>query len=109
MYNKTAHAFCQEFYTLVKSIEVAVRLQGEARYVRIDSFKNEHTGKYSTSAYLSESVTLQPTYPQTNGKFDQPPQEFKVWVDYDLPWVDANTEDDALRQALGFLGERVSK
>ena len=52
---------------------------------------------------MQESVTVQPTYPQTGNSYDRPPENFRVWVDYQLPWVHRDTADEALSQALGFL------
>ncbi len=107
MYNKQQHGFCSEFYILEKTIEVVVRIKGEDERVKIDALKDE-MGKYSTKSYIEEHVTLQPTYPQTHGTFDKAPRDYRIWLDYDLPWTHRNTADDALNQALWFLKERCS-
>ena len=108
MYDKSLHSFCSEFYTIEKSIEVVVTIQGESERIRIDLLRDEETGIYSTSAYIETHFTLQPTYPKTNESFDRKPEDFRVWADYDLPWVHQDSADVALRQALGFLKERCS-
>ncbi len=109
MYDKAVHSFCSEFYTVAKSIEVVVKLRGGPSRIRIDALRSEIEGRFSTKAYIEESLTLQPTYPQTSGSFQRKPEEFRVWVDYDLPWVDSDSADGALRRAVGFLAERVTK
>jgi hypothetical protein len=67
---------------------------------------SEAKDPYSVRAYIEEHVTLQPTYPQRNGEFSERPQDHRVWVDYELPWVRRETADDALRHAMVFLAER---
>ena len=111
MYDTERHAFCSEFYTVEKSIEVVVRIGGESRTVRIDALRDRKRdgkeGAFSTSAYIQENVTLQPTYPQTDNNFDKKPENFRVWVQIYLPNILlANSADSALGQALGFLRER---
>ena len=108
MYDKNLHSFCSEFYTIERSIEVVVTIQEESKRIRIDLLRNEQTGIYSTKAYIERHFTMQPTYPQTNGSFGSQPEDVRVWADYDLPWIHQDSADVALRQALGFLGERCS-
>ena len=108
MYNSQQHGFCSEFYTVEKSIEVVVTIRGEDETIRIDALKDELIGRYKTKAYREEHVTLQPTYPQTQGAFDRQPQDYRVWVDYALPWTDRESADGALNQALDFLSDRCS-
>ena len=108
MCDKKTHTFCSEFYTVEKSIEVVVTIQGQGTRIRIDSLRDGETGNYSTRAYIAMHLTLQPTYPQTSGSFDSNPRDFRIWVDYDLPWTHRDSADAALGQALGFLGERCS-
>ena len=108
MYDRKMHAFCSEFYTIEKSIEVVVTIQGQSERIRIDSLQEENTGNYSTKAYIERGLTLQQTYPQTRGSFDRDPENFRVWVDYDLPWTHQDSADAALGQAVGFLKERCS-
>ncbi len=107
MFDKELHGFCSEFYIVEKSIEVVVSRNGEETTVKIDALRNEQSGKYSIGAYMQEHVTLQPTYPQKNGSFEKTPDDFIAWVSWiDFPWVQAESADGALRQALGFLRER---
>ena len=94
---------CEEFYVVEKTIDVVVNFAGESETIRIEALKSLPHGKYSTRAYISTHVTVQPTYPQTGGKFDQKPKDERVWIDYSLPWVDRESADAALNQALGFL------
>jgi len=110
MYNASNHGFCQEFYTVEKTIEVVVMLKGqkEPTTIRIDAVRDEKTGKYCSHAYTEESLTVQPTYPQTGSSFIRKPENFTIWVDYDLPWTDRDSADGALDQALDFLRQRVS-
>jgi len=109
MLNRKSYPFCNEFYTVEKSIEVVVTIQGESCSIRIDALFNLDGSKYSTRAYILEDVTAQPTYPQTNNVFSRKPESMRVWIKYDLPWTDRASADDALAQALGFLGERCDK
>lgn len=109
MYDKQRHGFCSEFYTVEKTIEMVITIAGESERIRIDPLKEGGTGKYSTKAYCEEHITAQPTYSQSGGSFDRAPQDYRVWVDYDLPWTDRDSADAALNQALGFLKERCSE
>lgn len=106
MFDTERHGFCSEFYTIEKSIEVVVNIQGQDTQIKIDALKDGRSGKFSTKAYIEEHVTLQPTYPQTRGSYDREAEDFRVWVSYNLPWTDRDTADAALDQALGFLRER---
>ncbi|WP_040551577.1 hypothetical protein [Rheinheimera nanhaiensis] len=108
MFNNQKHGFCSEFYTVKKTIEVVVPIQGADERIRIDALEDGQTGKFSTKAYIEESLTIQPTYPQSNGAFSRKPQDYRIWVDYNLPWTNRDTVDDALNQALGFLKEKCS-
>ena len=44
MYDKKTHTFCSEFYTVEKSIEVVVTIQGQGKRIRIDSLRDGETG-----------------------------------------------------------------
>lgn len=109
MYDPNRHSFCSEFYTIAKSIEVVVSIQGKNETIRIEALQDAIRGTYCTASYIKTDVTLQPTYPQTNGSFDRHPEDFRIWVRYDLPWTDRGSADEALEQALGFLRERCSR
>ena len=93
MYDRTTHNFCSEFYTIEKSIEVVVTIQGQEEQIRIDALRQGKTGNYSTKAYIERNLTLQPTYPKTNELFESAPGDFRVWVNYDLPWTNRNSAD----------------
>jgi len=108
MYHKEKHGFCSEFYIVEKTIEVVVTISGKTETIRIDALKEGSTGKYITRAYREAHLSLQPTYPESGGTLDRAPQDYRVWVHYDLPWTDRDTADKALDQALGFLKERCS-
>jgi hypothetical protein len=107
MLNPQSYAFCREFYIVEKTIEVVVSIGGELNRIRIDALHGPGaTIAYSTKAYIEEDITVQPTWPQSNGQFAQPPKSVSVWIDYDLPWTDRSSADDAIAQALGFLRQR---
>lgn len=109
MFNSAQHGFCSEFYTVEESIEVVVQIQNDTFRIKIEALKDERTGNYSTKAYQEEHVTLQPTYPQSGGgSYSRQPEDFRIWVDYDLPWVDTKSADAALKRALLFLKENCS-
>ncbi len=103
MYDSNKHAFCSEFYSVAKSIEVVAKIQDQSRRIRIEALHDERDGKYSTKAYIEVDVQLHPTS-QSNGKFVE---NFSIWAAYDLPWTHTNSVELALGQALGLLRERV--
>lgn len=100
MFDDERHAFCAEFYTVEKSIEVVVLIRDEAKTVQIDALRDERAGTYSTRSSVLEHVTLQFS--------DREPESRRVWVSYDLPWTNRDSADAALGQALMFLRERCS-
>jgi len=100
---------CSEAYIVEKTVEVVAKIGGEMQTIRIEALHDLRDGYYSTRAYRQEHVTLQPTYPRTGGKYDRSPEEFRVWVRYDLPWTHHDEAEGALSQALRFLGERCDK
>jgi len=112
MLESAHYAFCSEFYIVEKSIEVVVEIGGESHRIRIDALRasdsTDSSVRYSTTAYIEEDITVQPTYPQTGEKYDRKPESVQVWIGYDLPWTARSSADDALAQALGFLKERCS-
>lgn len=104
MIKPSAYGSCGEFYEIAKTVEFVKSYGGEDRYFRINALLNPGTGRYSTSAYIRESVTLQPKFPQTNGKFDRRPEEMQVWAVFsNIGWTDRGTAEEAIEQALGFL------
>lgn len=108
MINEFVLEKCYEAYEIEKTIEVVVKLKGsgETRRVRIEALRDLRDNKYSTTAYIRENITVQPTYPQSNGNFDSKQEEMEIWIDYDLPWTDGKSADAVLTRALGFLRER---
>jgi hypothetical protein len=79
------------------------------RRIRIDVLHGlKPPNVFRIAAYIEESITAQPTYPQTEERFDREPESMRVWTSYHLPWVERDSADGALAQALGFLSERVS-
>jgi hypothetical protein len=105
MLDPSLYPFCSEFYVVEKSIEVVVTLKstGTAEEIRIDALSGTNPNvPYNTHAYIKKEITVQPKYPETSAN----PESIRVWVDYDLPWTNRNSADDALAQALGFLRDR---
>jgi len=96
-------------YIVEKTVDVEAEIRGESQMIRIEALRHFRDGHYSTRAYRQEHVTLQPTYPQSGGKNDRLPEDYRIWVDYDLPWTHHEDADSALSQALGFLSERCDK
>jgi len=105
----TSYEACSEAYIIEKSVEVVAEIGGKEQTLRIEALRDLRDGHYCTRAYRQEHVTLQPTYPKTFEKYDRSPEEFRIWVDYDLPWTHREDADGALSQALGFLSERCNK
>ncbi|MEO5690102.1 MAG: hypothetical protein ABIR54_22305 [Burkholderiaceae bacterium] len=104
MINPSSYSACSEFYEVAKSVEFVRPYGGEDRRFRIDALLNLADGSFSTSAYLEESVTLQPSFPQSNGAFDRKPEAFRVWVAFsNIGWTNRTSADDAINQALGML------
>lgn len=72
---------------------------------RIEALHDPQTGRFCTRVYYHEHFYLQPSYPVINGTFTKNPADFQVLVP--LPndaWTDRNTADEAITQALSFLG-----
>ncbi|MFT8246765.1 hypothetical protein [Roseomonas sp. BN140053] len=110
MLDPSAYDFCSEFYTVEKVIEVVVNIGGQARQIRIEALHGpSSTARYSTRAYIKEYLTVQPTYPQNSEGFVKKPESVSMWIAYDLPWTARSSADEALAQALGFLGECCRK
>jgi len=105
MLEASKHDFCSEFYLIEKSVEVVVHIHGESETLRIEALRDLRDGHYCTRSFIQEHLTIQSTYPQSNGNFGRKPEEFRVWVSYDLPWIDRDSADGAIEQALGFLSE----
>jgi hypothetical protein len=100
MIDAANYGFCEQFYTVEKSLEVLVSLGGEQRSVRIEA-RRGRDGSYSTKAYIKEELIVQPAFPQTSEQL-----RLSVWIGYSLPWTNRDSADKALHQALMFLEER---
>jgi len=110
MFDKDLDGFCSEFYVVERTIEVVVEVGGEARRIRIEALRHEHEPRvvYSTQALVLEHITVQPTYPQSEGSYDRLPERMRVWVDYDLPYTRADSAEGVLRRGLSFLCEQCA-
>ena len=108
MINDSVLEKCTEAYEIEKTIDVVVKLKSshETKHVRIEALRDLSDNKYSTTAYVRENITVQPTYPQSKGNFDRKHSEMEIWIDYDLPCTDGDSADAVLTRALGFLRER---
>lgn len=96
---------CSEFYEVVKTVEFVMPYGEEDTQFRIEALHDLQTGRFSTRVYYYEHFHLQPSYPVMNGKFTQKPSDFRVWVPLpNVAWTDRDTADEAITQALGFLG-----
>ena len=62
MYDTNTHSFCSEFYTIEKSIEVVVTIQGQNKQIRIDALRNEknrrllYSGVYRNTPYSATNL-----------------------------------------------------
>ena len=99
---------CKKFYVIEKTVEAAVDIAGEPEIIRIEALQSLPDRMYSARSFKQMPVTIQPTYPQTHGKFDHKPQDVRIWVDFDLPSANGQNADDVLNLALSFLRERCS-
>ncbi|OZT74155.1 hypothetical protein CE457_09170 [Vreelandella boliviensis LC1] len=78
---------------------------GEDTQFRIEVLHDLQSSRFSTSVYYKDYFHLQPSYPVVNGKFSKKPTDFQVWVPFpNAAWTDRDTADEAITQALGFLG-----
>ena len=109
MLDEKNYEFCDEFYLVEKTVEVVLDIAGQSQSIRIEAKVALPSGIYSTSAYRQEHISAQPTYPQSNGKFDRTPTDMSIWVPYDLPWTSGSSADEVLRRALSFLRERSDR
>jgi hypothetical protein len=98
-----------EAYIIEKTVMVVEYSEDDNLTVKIEALYNVHSNRYEIRSYKKDTFTLQPSYPWTDGKYDRKPGEYEVWVRYDLPSVDADDADGAIRQALLFLSQRLNK
>lgn len=105
MINPISYSACSEFYEVVKSVEFVKEFGGIDRMFRIDALYQPETGVYSTRVYIEESVTLQPAYPNQNGKRTSVCEDYRIWVVLgNAGSTNRDTAEAAIQQALGFLG-----
>jgi hypothetical protein len=104
MINPMSYSTCSEFYEVSLSVQFVRTYAGVDRSFRLEALRNPQTGKYSTSAYIRENVTLQPTYPATNGKFGSAPTSYSIWAQFtNIGWTNRDSAEAAIEQAMGFL------
>ena len=78
---------------------------GEDTQFRIEALQDLRAGNFQTKVYYQEHFRLQPSLPIINGNFTKNPTDFRVWVPFpNAPWTNRDTADEAITQALGFLG-----
>lgn len=107
MIQSTAYSKCSEFYEVAKIVEFVMPHAGEDTQFRIEVLHDLQSGRFSTSVYYKEHFHLQPSYPVVNGNFSKQTADFQVWVPFpNAAWIDRDTADEAITQALGFLGAR---
>ena len=96
---------CYEFYVVEKTIHVVVTLAaGGDATIRIDALRDMRSGEYSTTAYIERRFKL------TLGDGEvADDSEFAAWVDFELPWTNRATADDALNQALSWLSQKCKQ
>ena len=99
--------FVSEYYEVEKTVVIVAEIAGETQTIRLEAVKFFRGGqiRYDVRAWAEESVILQPEYPQTGGSFDKDPDGMRVWVAYSIPWIDRDTADEALAQAISFIGD----
>lgn len=104
MINPSSYSTCSEFYEVAMSVQFVRPYGGKDRRFRINALHDPQTGKYSTSAYIKEDVTLQPSFPVVNGKFESTPKSYSLWVAFtNIGWTHQDSAEAAIEQALGFL------
>lgn len=105
MIQSSVYINCSEFYEVAKIVEFVMPYGGEDTQFRIEVLHNLQSSRFNTSVYYKEHFHLQPSYPVVNGKFSNKPTDFQVWVPFpNAAWTDRATADEAITQALGFLG-----
>lgn len=97
--------FCSESYSIEKTIEVVVK----GRTIRIEVLRQLRGERIcSTRAYIEEDVYIQPCFAE-EGTTEPRPKRTRIWTEYDLPWTERTTPDEALIQALIFLEDQFRK
>lgn len=105
MIQPAAYTKFSEFYEVVKTVEFVMFYGGVETPIRIEALHDLRTGRFSTRVYYLEHFHLQPSYPVNNRKFARNPEDLQVWVPFpSAAWTDRDTADEAITQALGFIG-----
>jgi len=104
---KRFNAF-NEAYEVVKTVEVVGYDRNIYRIEVLKCYSNPNV-PFKVDYLTMDDATIQPTYPQKEGKFERQPESIRVWKRSGEPWVAAPTAEDALRQALSFLAERARR
>lgn len=106
MINPSSYNTFNEFYEVAKTVQFVKSYGGEDRTFKIEALFDPKSGSYSTSAYIQEYVTLQPSYPVVNGIYTSKPTDYSVWVKFgNIGWTDRESAESAIEQALGFLSK----
>ena len=95
---ETAKAFCEEFYSVEKVIEVWPQSPDAPAVIRLEALVGHHgdTPTYCVRAF----ERWEPPHPPGRMIGD-------AWVEYEIPDIlTADSVETALRQALGSLWER---
>lgn len=105
MIQPSAYKNCSEFYEVAKTVEFVMPYGGKDTQFRIEALHDLQSGRYSTRVLYQVDFHLQPSYPVVSGKFTSKSGDFPLWVPVpNAAWTDRDTADDAITQALGFLG-----
>ena len=102
---KRYNAF-NEVYEVVKTVEVVGYDRNIYRVEVLKCYSNTSV-PFLVNYLTRDEAIVQPTYPQTGGKFDRQPESVEVWHLSREPWVVGQTAEDALKQALHWLAERA--
>lgn len=106
MLDPNDYRFCNEFYVVEKSIVVAVELKdGSSATIRIDALHALARNRYLTYSYIFEDVAMQPDHSQAEMRIGAHTEPTRTWIDFELPWTDADTADGAISEALHFLSD----
>jgi len=91
-----------EFAEIVKIYTAVI----DNESVRLEVQRNIRGGsiiKYEVNAFTQKDVFVTPVY-GTDGEFGTgEPTEMTIWVEREIPWVDGESPEDALRQALAMM------
>lgn len=109
----TDYEHFQEAYEITKTLEIVTTRDFDGgdgdSAIRIEILHCLQSGNYSVRWTQKSDFRLQPSYPVVNGQFANEAGNYSVWVPLnDMPWVNAENEDQAVRSALSWLKERTS-